>query len=331
MIDKMARCRCYAKRLFIIFVVAIVIACDSKDPIFQGYVEGEYAYISSAVSGNLTKRLVNRGDQVVTSQPLFVLDPQPETARLEQAKFQLAQVTQQLLDLQKGQRTTIIEKYAAQLEQSRAALDFSRKNLERYRALYKAAAIDKASLDQAISQYDENSQLVKSLEAQLAEAGLGARENQITSQKAAVAAADAAVRQAEWALLQKSMRAPVNAQVFDTLYEVGEFVGVGQPVVALLPPEKIKLIFFIPEKFLSRIQIGSKIMVNCDGCGSGYAAKVNFISPISEFTPPVIFSKDSRDKLVYRIEAIPNDIEVAKKLHPGQPVDIKMDYDANAK
>lgn len=319
------------KRIFIISIAIVITACNPKESVFQGYVEGEYSYISSAVSGNLTKRLVNRGDQVIVSQPLFVLDPQPETARLEQAKSQLTQATQQLLDLQKGQRSTIIEKYTAQLEQARAGSDFSSRNLERYQSLYKNAAIDKSSLDQAVSQYNEDLQLVKSLEAQLAEAKLGARENQITAQQAAMAAAEAAVKQAEWALLQKSVRSPVNAQVFDTLFELGEFVGSGQPVVSLLPPEKIKLIFFVPENFLSRVKINSAISINCDSCKQGYGAKVNFISPTAEFTPPVIFSKDSRDKLVYRIEAKPNDIEVAKKLHPGQPVDVTFDHDAKTK
>ena len=314
----------HIKKIFIISSIFILAACDSKETVFQGYVEGEYAYIASAISGNLTQRLVNRGDQVVVNQPLFVLDPQPETDKLEQAKFQLTQAKNQLFDLQKGARFTIIANIKAQLEQAQAGLDFAQETFERYQALYRSGAIDKGTLDQARSQYEQNLQAVNAVEAQLAEAKLGARENQIMAQKAAVDAAEAIVKQAEWALLQKSVRATVNAQVFDTLYEPGEFVGVGRPVIALLPPDKIKIVFFVPEKIVSRITVGDEVIVDCDSCKNSYKAKITFISPSAEFTPPVIFSQESRDKLVYRIEAR-TPIKLAKYFHPGQPIDVVIE------
>ena len=319
----MTKLYCQIKKIFIISVVFTLTACNSNETVFQGYVEGEYAYIASVVSGNLTQRLVNRGDQVVVNQPLFVLDPQPETDRLSQAKFQLTQAKNQLFDLQKGARFTVIENIQAQLEQAQAGLDFAQKTFERYQVLYRSGAIDKGRLDQARSQYEQNLQAVNAVDAQLAEAKLGARENQIMAQKAAVDAAEAIVKQAQWMLLQKSVRATVNAQVFDTLYELGEFVEVGHPVIVLLPPHKIKLIFFVPEKIVSKITVGDEVIVDCDSCKNSYKAKVSFISPSAEFTPPVIFSQASRDKLVYRIEArMP--LKVTKYFHPGQPIDVAI-------
>ena len=51
--------------------------------------------------------------------------------------------------------------------------------------------------------------------------------------------------------------------------------------------------------------------------------KVNFISPQAEYTPPVIYSRDSRAKLVFMVEIV-FDPQTAANLHPGQPVDVQF-------
>lgn len=295
--------------------------CDYNDDVVQGYVEGDYAYISSAVSGSLAQKLVDRGDIVTKDQPLFVLDPEPETSKLNQAKFELARAKQQLINLQKGARATIIEGIEAQLRQAQSALLLTKKTYTRYKSLYRSSAVDKESLDEVRQQYEQSLQKVKEVESSLAEAKLGARENLIKAQKAAVLAARAAKDQAQWALLQKSVRAPVDAKVFDTLYETGEYVKASYPVVVLLAPENIKVVFFVSEKIVSTVAIGNEVVIDCDSCKNSYKAKVSYISPSAEFTPPVIFSQSSRDKLVYRVEAKMS-TQYATKFHPGQPVDV---------
>lgn len=94
-------------------------------------------------------------------------------------------------------------------------------------------------------------------------------------------------------MLQKSIRAGAASEVFNTLYDLGEFVGAQQPVVVLLFTENNKIVFFVPERFLSLIKIGSELIFDCDSCQNSYPAKISFISPSAEFTPPVIFSQKS--------------------------------------
>jgi HlyD family secretion protein len=53
------------------------------------------------------------------------------------------------------------------------------------------------------------------------------------------------------------------------------------------------------------------------------SAMVNFISDRAEFTPPVLYSKENRAKLVYLVEAKPA-ADVAAKLNAGQPVDVVL-------
>src|SRR5690606_6144318 len=150
-------------------------------------------------------------------------------------------------------------------------------------------------------------------------AQLGAREDQIRAAEADVAARRAALQQANWNLEQKRRVAPQDALVFDTLFRAGEQVPASQPVVTLLPPANIKVRAFVPQAQIRRIKVGDPAAVRVDGLSSTIRGTVSFISPRVEYTPPVIYSRESRDKLVFMVEiTFPPDI--ARQLHPGQPV-----------
>jgi HlyD family secretion protein len=117
------------------------------------------------------------------------------------------------------------------------------------------------------------------------------------------------------------LRAPRDGQVTDTLYVQGEWVPAGSPVVALLPPANIKVRFFVPEKILGSVKTGQAVSVRCDGCEKPISAHISYISPQAEYTPPVIYSRENRAKLVFLVEARPAPVEAAE-LHPGQPVEV---------
>jgi HlyD family secretion protein len=81
----------------------------------------------------------------------------------------------------------------------------------------------------------------------------------------------------------------------------------------------------VPETWLGAIHPGDGVTVSVDGAPHSFAGKVSYISPRAEYTPPVIYSKESRNKLVYMIEAV-FDPESSAQLHPGQPVDVQFDF-----
>ena len=91
----------------------------------------------------------------------------------------------------------------------------------------------------------------------------------------------------------------------------------------LLPPENIKVRFFVPESLVGTLSIGKNVVLHCDGCPADIPARVTFISTESEYTPPIIYSNETRSKLVYMIEARPP-ADKAPDLHPGQPVEVKL-------
>jgi len=139
--------------------------------------------------------------------------------------------------------------------------------------------------------------------------------------QAQVASQTAALDKARWSFDQKQQFAPANAQVHDTLYRVGEWVAAGKPVVELLPPANLKVRFFVPQAVLPKIKPGETVSVTFDGGPQAYPATINYISTEAEFTPPVIYSRENRAKLVFMIEAKFSPADAAG-LRPGQPVDV---------
>jgi HlyD family secretion protein len=287
----------------------------------QGYVEGEFVYVASPFAGQLDALEVARGSQVKQGELLFVLESTAEEAAREEAERQLAQARATWEDLTKGKRPSEIQSLEAQLKQAQAALEFSDREFTRVERLISTGSVTEEEFERVRSTRDQNSQRVAQLQADLKTARLGARDDQIAAAEATVQAREAALTQAQWSLDQKRQSAPQDAEVFDTLFQEGEWVGAGKPVVALLPPENVKVRCFVPETEVSVIRKGESAKVIVDGMAEPFAGRVSFISPRAEYTPPVIYSRESRSKLVFMVELV-FDRETAAKLHPGQPVDV---------
>jgi len=291
-----------------------------RRPVFGGYVEADYVMVASSVGGTLAKLDVRRGDTVSEGTELFVLDELSERAAREEAAAKLAQAEALHADLLTGKRPPEIAAIEAQLRQAQAALYQSERDYERQEKLRITGVVAVKSLDEARAQRDGDRARIAELEAQLRVARLPGREDAIRAADSAIGAARASLVQADWRLSQKRGAAPADAVVIDTLYRPGEMVPAGMAVVKLLPPANVKVRFFVPEKLLSRVAVGTKISVACDGCGAPIPATVAFVSPTAEYTPPVIYSREQRARLVYMAEARPD--ARGAELRVGQPADV---------
>ncbi|CAN5424185.1 efflux RND transporter periplasmic adaptor subunit [soil metagenome] len=147
------------------------------------------------------------------------------------------------------------------------------------------------------------------------QASLAAEHNVATQQHA--------LEQADWRLTQKNQTAPAPGLVYDTYYRPGEWVPAGTPVLSLLPPEYMKVRFFVPESDLGKFQTGRDLEVLLDGLPSALPGKVSFVSPKAEYTLPIIYSRENRGKLVFLVEASLAP-EYARQLHPGAPVEVRL-------
>jgi len=307
------------------FLLIALAGCqaDAPAPAYQGYAEGEYVRVASPLAGILAQLSVAQGATVPAGAPLFVLEQENEAAARRGAEERLAQARAQLADLEKGRRPEEIAAIQAQRRQAAAALELAESNLKRADALVAAGFQSAATLDQSRSSRDQARATLSEVDAQLRVARLASRTDQVAAARAAVAAAQAAVEQAAWQTARKTVAAPVAGVVQDRLYLPGEFVAAGSPVLSILPPGNVKLRFFVPETDLARFKPGSQVKVGCDGCGADIAATVSFVSTQPEYTPPVIYNRDNRTKLVWLVEARPA-ATAAARLSPGQPVDVRL-------
>jgi HlyD family secretion protein len=149
-----------------------------------------------------------------------------------------------------------------------------------------------------------------------------AQQDLLTAQHAA-AARQRGLEQADWRFAQKQQSAPAGGLVYDTYFRPGEWVPAGTPVLSILPPEYMKVRFFVPESELGKMQVGTPLEIRMDGLAEPLAGKVSFVSPQAEYTLPIIYSRENRGKLVYLIEGslAPKD---ARLLHPGAPIEVRL-------
>ncbi|WP_168787735.1 HlyD family secretion protein [Paraburkholderia aromaticivorans] len=302
-----------------LFVVLTLAGCSRHDDnTYQRYVEGEFVYLGSSQSDTVT-----RGQTVNASAPVFALESVDEAAGLQQAEQQLAAARAQLADIQTGKRRPEINVTRAQLAQAVANAHKAALQLTRDDAQYRAGGIAHAQLDDPRAEADATAAQVRELTNQVDVALLPGRTQQRSAQNAQVEAARAAVAQAQWKLSQKRVSAPVEGLVYDTLYRVGEWVQAGNPVVQMLPPQNVKVRFFVPETVVGKLALGRALTIHCDGCAADVAARITYLSSEAEYTPPVIYSNQNRAKLVFMVEAHTS-VADAVKLHPGQPVAVTL-------
>lgn len=290
----------------------------APDP-WLGYVEGEALYVAAPVSGTLASRPVERGGRVSVGATLFALDPRTADASAAQAAAQVAGAEASLSDLGAArERRPEIDVARAAEASARAQLVKAEADYRRFADLAAKGFASRTQLDAARAARD-------SAAASVAQAQAQQRSGELTvGRTAQQAAAAAQVQGAKAALAAEARRrqeiAPVSAvsgRVEQTYFNPGEWVPANQPVVSVIPDDKRKIRFFVPQDRVAGLRMGQTVRFSCDGCGGERTATVRFIAPRAEYTPPVIYSEHARAKLVFMVEAaLPAD----KPLPLGLPV-----------
>jgi HlyD family secretion protein len=176
----------------------------------------------------------------------------------------------------------------ADLNQNKATLANAQQTYDRANALSKTGSGTQATLDSAVS---------------------------------ALRVAEARVNTSDTRLARRKGFAPVAGTIQQIYFREGEMVPAQRPVLSIMPPGNMKLRFFVSETELPKLSIGEEIKVTCDNCAPDLTAKIYFIATSAEYTPPVIYSLDERNKLVYLIQARPSKPDA---LRVGQPVSVYL-------
>ena len=261
----------------------ILILSLTLSDVLQGYGEADYIYLSSQETGVINDLFVREGDAVEAGQEIFSLNPDRLAYGAETASAQAAAASAAV-------RTAQAQATLAQRNYARGAELFERGFYPRARLDSDRAAVDAANA-------------------------------QLTQARREASAAGAATGLARERLGDVSGAAPAAGTIERIFHRPGEVVPGGQPIAALLTPQNMKVRFFAPEAMLARLPVGTRVLVNCDGCESAAEATVSFVAREPQFTPPVIYSLDQREKLVFLIEAR---LEGATPIRPGMPLDVRI-------
>ena len=306
-----------------LLLMLALIGCDSPAPaLFQGYVEGDFVYVSSENSGRLVSLLVRRGDRVVEGQKLALLDYDRQLRQLAIEDGNLKAEQARLSDLSKGQRQEELNIVSARIAQAQQEANIAASRVARYQKIRPQGYVSDFEFRQAQAESRQKKARVGELMSQLESNRLPSRPDQLLAQQARVEAAREALLQSQNELDKRSLISGVSAIVYDVILHAGEVVTPGQPVISLLPQNALKVRFFVPDGRLAGLAQGQKISLLPAGAERPVAAEIDFISPKAEYAPPVIYSKERRDRLVFMVEARPTG--PAHALKPGQPVEVQL-------
>lgn len=304
------------------FAASLFSACGAEAPLAVGYVEGEYVLLAPIENAEVRSLSVRRGDAVQAGDQLAMLEQADAQIAVAQAEAALAQSRAQLADLKLGRRPEEIAVIEAALRSAEAQASEARRVVARTQELHQRGIATRADLDRAATSLETAEAAVGKAKADLEVARLPARSEAITAAEYQVEQAQAALEQARWRLSKRRITAPAAGRVNDVIRTVGDISGPAAPVLSMLPDGAVKIKLYVAEESFSSIELGARLRVRCDGCPDGLTARVSYASPEPEFTPPVIYSLETRQKLSHLVEARPEGAAAALK--PGQIVDVVL-------
>lgn len=292
-----------------------------------GYIEGDYVQIAPVETARITAITTTRGMRAREGTTLAALDDTDLTNAMAEQQARLKEAIANLSNIESGKRPEELAVIAATLASAKATAEQTASDYARKRDLFASGFATKADLDLAKANNDIATARINEISANLDVANLPARPDELIAARARISEATAALDTLMWRHSERQLKAPASGQVFDIIRHGGDMAGPQAPVIAFLPDANIKLKFYIAESERAALAPATKLRIACDGCRSFAHAHVTYIAPQAEFTPPVIFSTQARQKLSFLVEAKLDEdgLSTPFALQPGQIVDVLVD------
>ncbi len=293
----------------------------APEPHYAGYVEADYVYVAPPSAGRIESLPVREGDDIARGDLLFTLESDQYRAAVRAAEAQEAAAAAEWRNLETGSRAAEIAVVRASLSRAEADQELAQSTLERTVQLHERGVVAQAAVDSDRASLRSANARVAELRAQLQVAELPARDAQQVAAKAKLEAARAEADKARSDLADRTVTAPAGGRVDNVYFRAGEVASAGTPVVALLPPDDRVARFFIPEPDRAKFAIGERLALSCEGCPGGLTARLTYMASEPQHTPPIIYSREERSRLVFMAEA---DISDGAALLPGQPITVTV-------
>jgi HlyD family secretion protein len=246
---------------------------------------------------------VARGDTMVlvdATEYLLQLNQARATMRMQQSAYRLA--------VEGSRREDIIQAEAAART---AATDY-----KRMQELLATQTVTQKQYDDAYARYVAADQTYQKVLA-------GSRAEEIAGARARTEAAEAQVELLEKKVRDCRITSPTSGTVTLRSVEPGEFVTVGREVVRVTFLERVKLTIYVNVTDLGDVHLGQQADVRIDSAPDrSFDGEVVYISPVAEFTPKNVQTKEERTKLVFAVR-----LEVKNPdgtLKPGLPADATL-------
>ena len=273
------------RNLLLLFCIFLLNSCGENGSQYNGYIDADLTYLSSDFAGRLSNLLVRRGQTVQKNQLLFKLEQTNERYEVAISRFNKKNLL--------AQRKAILDQ-----------INYNEINYRRTLKIRKANAASRNDLDIATRELDV-------LKNQLAGINFQIQSSRINT------------KTKKWKISRKESIAPDPGIIFDTYFTNDEYVQAGQPVLSLITKENIKVIFFVPEKELNKITLNQKIKLSSDSASELATGQISYVANIAQYTPPIIYSREERQKLVFRIEARIDNPDL-NQIHLGQPITLEL-------
>lgn len=306
---------------FLLAPVLLVAGCSGpqETSTYVGYVEAEYVYLAPLQDGRIEALNKREGDRVEPGDIIAMLDAEAQTLSAAQAKARRDEAAARARNLQTGARPEEIAQLEAALEEAKARLAEAKNARDRWLPLVKEDFASRDRGDEVIANYNAAKARVDAAAEAIRVASLGGRTAEQEAALNMAEAADAALAEAQWRLDERAIKAHAPGRIEQVFYRMGERVRAGEPIAAMIPDAGLKVRFFVPQAALPKLSTGASVNVIADGDERPISAVISFIAQEAEFTPPIIYSASSREKLVFMVEAR---LPATATLSPGLPVNV---------
>ncbi len=273
------------RKVVLLSLIFLLCACKERPSRYNGYIDADLTYLSSNFAGRLEHLFVVRGQTIQKNQLLFQLEQTSERDGVA-----ISQLNKKSLQ---SQRKEILSQ-----------IQYVETNYHRTLRMRKQDAASQNDLDVAKKDLDVLKNQLNAIEFHIKSSGVD-------------------IAQKTWQVEKKESHAPNTGIIFDTYFTENEYVQAGQPVLSLLTKDQIKVIFFVPEAELSHLRLNEKVTLSTDDNLNFASGTISYIANIAQYTPPMIYSREDRENLVFRIEARLDNPSL-NKVHLGQPVSLEF-------
>lgn len=288
---------------------------------FHGNVETRTVTLGFRFLGQITQMTRDEGESVDKNETLVTLDDSTLRYGLEEVNAKIAAEEARLDKLKNGFRKEEITEADSMVKEAKAALRKAKDIYQREQALIKNRATSEEKLVNARLNYEQAEAALQKSEALYRLRRSGYRIEDIRVQEALIASLHASKRKIEADLEDMILRSPVKGVILNRFKEPGAIVNAGERVLEIAKSGEYWVRAYMDEPYLGEVNEGDKVLVHTDR-GKSYEGRVGFISPIAEFTPKNVETRELRSDLVYRFRVIVNTPD--SQIRQGMPVTVEI-------